>query len=169
MLLAKSNENHRLPHELIRYANGGHMKFKPVIVALLILAGSPAIGQGTDIDGSEQNASQQAPVQSIKSILGQTFAGNLRVEDELEIPDLVSTEDFASRTTFRSASLSPDGKVMSYIQSFGDSIELKAISPDTGDVIDAILFAKGNYIESARWVNDEKMLISVWSARPLGR
>nr|WP_298928883.1 alpha/beta fold hydrolase [uncultured Erythrobacter sp.] len=85
-----------------------------------------------------------------------------------DIPQLIPTADFASRSSFWDTSLSPDGKTMTFLQRSGDSTVLHAIDPASAKNIDRISFSSNSVPGWSQWINDDSMLMSVWSPMQMG-
>lgn len=78
-----------------------------------------------------------------------------------EMPALIPTEAFAGRAAFWNASLSPDGTVLTLLQPVGDKVQLTAFDPRTRQAINAVNLTKGSHVEWSRWIDNERMLMSV--------
>jgi len=78
-------------------------------------------------------------------------------------PPLIPTEDFAGRSALWETELSPDGKTMSFLKRRGESVVLFANDPTTGENLNTISFAKGSIPSWTRWIDNDSMLISVWT------
>ncbi|MEO0690068.1 MAG: S9 family peptidase [Pseudomonadota bacterium] len=79
------------------------------------------------------------------------------------VPPLIETKAFAGRVKFWDADLSPDGNTLTLFQMTGNNLQMTAIDPRTGEAINAVNFEPGTFVEWARWIDAERMLINAES------
>ncbi len=111
------------------------MFFRSIFVLALALASSVAFAQ-------EPSSSESAEAVSAS-----------------DVPPLIPTQYFAGRNALWNSQLSPDGQTMSYFERTNDGVRMQVASPQTGEPIDGIRFARGTLVDWTRWVSDDKMLI----------
>ncbi|MDA9918367.1 prolyl oligopeptidase family serine peptidase [Erythrobacter sp.] len=78
-------------------------------------------------------------------------------------PDQIAVENFAGRSRFWGAKLSPDGTMMSFMRRREGATQFVVTRIDTKKIVRAFMVEKGNEIEWYRWATDDKLLISVSS------
>ncbi|MCK0127987.1 prolyl oligopeptidase family serine peptidase [Erythrobacter sp. F6033] len=130
------------------------MKSSKAILWGMVLAASPLAAQ--DVPAT--------PPEPLVEILDSGAAEASTELASIAPPDLIPTADFASRSAFWDASLSPDGETMTFLKRDDGTLKLHAIDPATGETIDTISFADTTTPWKMRWVNDDTMLMSVWAA-----
>lgn len=79
-------------------------------------------------------------------------------------PPLIATKDFAGRSLFWDAKLSPDGSMLSFIRRFEGQTQFLISYVDNKKVVRAFATDPDDQVEWYRWVTDDKLLLSVSTA-----
>ncbi|MEL7197506.1 MAG: hypothetical protein AAGL10_04245 [Pseudomonadota bacterium] len=76
-----------------------------------------------------------------------------------EKPPLIATADFASRSAYWSAQLSPDGRAMSVLHRINRVLTMTVLDPNSGKKVNSISFADGTSVDWTRWLTNDRMLV----------
>nr|WP_298928886.1 prolyl oligopeptidase family serine peptidase [uncultured Erythrobacter sp.] len=120
------------------------MKFLRHLLAVTALFGAPLAAQApppTEAAGTPE----PAPAPTVTEIA----------------PQHIAVEDFAGRSSFWGAKLSPDGSMMSFMRQRGGVTQFAIVHVDTKAVVRAFGTDEDDQIEWYRWVGNDKLLISV--------
>lgn len=148
--------------------------------ACLFAAFAPASAQNSapgeieTINSAERPQSESAPppgpitATSGAWRLSPTRAQDLAIDSDADIPPLLATGHFASAIALWEPQLSPDGTAMTFFERTGEKVRLRTIDPRTGEAIDSIAFAPGSFVDWLRWIDNDRMLVNVWTATVRG-
>jgi dipeptidyl aminopeptidase/acylaminoacyl peptidase len=77
-----------------------------------------------------------------------------------ERPERISTAAFASRSLFRAAKISPDGRQIAFQQVVDKKARIVVIDAETNEPVSSTTFAGDTAINWIRWAGNDKLLIS---------
>jgi len=76
-------------------------------------------------------------------------------------PPLIPTKDFAGRSAFWDAQLSPDGEKLSFLRRVDGKAQFVIVDVETRKLVNAFATGSEDQIEWYQWVTPEKLLLSV--------
>jgi dipeptidyl aminopeptidase/acylaminoacyl peptidase len=110
---------------------------------------------------AQQGAAQEAPPAASST----TATPTAPVPGLTEVaPPLIPTKDFAGRSAFWDAQLSPDGAMMSFMRRSKGEAQFIVVDVDTKKAKRAFVTDPSDEFEWYRWVTNDKLLVSVSTA-----